>query len=215
MKKLLVVLLVLVVLAGAGAFAGWRWLEGGVNTAAHPEDATPVLFVVPKGATARSIGTLLEQQGFVGNHLQWRYFVWKRGGLQAKAGRFELRTNMAMPELATVLEGAPIPEDVPFAVIEGWRLRDTDAALVEKGWIKPGEYVALASDPSQFKAPFPLPQRSLEGYLYPETYRVVPDHFDLKAEVLRLGSRVASTRMEFTAADGKLLACGAGAYIIS
>ena len=43
----------------------------------------------------------------------------------------------------------------------------------------------------------------------------IGDHFDLSAEVLRLGSRVASTRMEFHGPDGKLLAAGAGAYIIS
>jgi acyl-coenzyme A thioesterase PaaI-like protein len=35
------------------------------------------------------------------------------------------------------------------------------------------------------------------------------------AEVMRLGSRVASTRMEFLGADGKLLSTGAGAYIVS
>ena len=40
-------------------------------------------------------------------------------------------------------------------------------------------------------------------------------HFLLSAEVLRLGSRVASTRMEFRGADGKLLSTGAGAYIVS
>ncbi len=43
----------------------------------------------------------------------------------------------------------------------------------------------------------------------------ISEHFDLHAEVLRLGSRVASTRMEFRAADGKLLSTGAGAYIVS
>jgi uncharacterized protein (TIGR00369 family) len=40
-------------------------------------------------------------------------------------------------------------------------------------------------------------------------------HFVLRAEVLRLGSRVASTRMEFLGADGKLLSTGSGAYIVS
>lgn len=39
--------------------------------------------------------------------------------------------------------------------------------------------------------------------------------FELRAEVLRLGSRVASTRMEFLDADGKLLSTGAAAYIVS
>ena len=40
-------------------------------------------------------------------------------------------------------------------------------------------------------------------------------HFLLTAEVLRLGSRVASTRMAFHGADGKLLASGAAAYMVS
>ena len=43
----------------------------------------------------------------------------------------------------------------------------------------------------------------------------IGDHFELHAEVLRLGSRVASTRMEFRGKDGKLLSTAAGAYIIS
>ena len=43
----------------------------------------------------------------------------------------------------------------------------------------------------------------------------IGDHFELHAEVLRLGSRVATTRMEFRGADGKLLSTGAGAYIVS
>jgi uncharacterized protein (TIGR00369 family) len=43
----------------------------------------------------------------------------------------------------------------------------------------------------------------------------IGEHFVLRAEVLRLGSRVASTRMEFLGADGKLLSAGSGAYIIS
>ncbi|MES2686145.1 MAG: thioesterase family protein [Pseudomonadota bacterium] len=43
----------------------------------------------------------------------------------------------------------------------------------------------------------------------------IGEHFELRAEVMRLGSRVASTRMEFLGADGKLLSTGAGAYIVS
>lgn len=43
----------------------------------------------------------------------------------------------------------------------------------------------------------------------------IGEFFELRAEVMRLGSRVASTRMEFLGADGKLLSTGAGAYIVS
>ena len=43
----------------------------------------------------------------------------------------------------------------------------------------------------------------------------IGEYFELEAEVLRLGSRVANARMEFQARDGKLLSVGAGAYIIA
>jgi len=43
----------------------------------------------------------------------------------------------------------------------------------------------------------------------------IGEYFDVHAEVLRLGSRVCSTRMELRGPDGKLLSTGAGAYIVS
>ena len=43
----------------------------------------------------------------------------------------------------------------------------------------------------------------------------ISERFELRAEVMRLGSRVASTRMEFLGSDGKLMSTGAGAYIVS
>ena len=48
-------------------------------------------------------------------------------------------------------------------------------------------------------------------YLRPAT----GPHFRATAQVLRLGSRVASTRMEFFDAEARLLATGAAAYIVS
>jgi acyl-coenzyme A thioesterase PaaI-like protein len=41
------------------------------------------------------------------------------------------------------------------------------------------------------------------------------ERFVQEAEVLRLGSLATSTRMSFLYADGKLLASGAAAYIVS
>jgi uncharacterized protein (TIGR00369 family) len=43
----------------------------------------------------------------------------------------------------------------------------------------------------------------------------ISEYFELHAKVMRLGSRVASTRMEFYGADGTLMSTGAGAYIVS
>ncbi|MGA8514237.1 MAG: thioesterase family protein [Burkholderiaceae bacterium] len=43
----------------------------------------------------------------------------------------------------------------------------------------------------------------------------IGEWFELRAEVMRCGSRVASTRMEFLGSDGTLLSTGAAAYIVS
>jgi uncharacterized protein (TIGR00369 family) len=43
----------------------------------------------------------------------------------------------------------------------------------------------------------------------------IGERFELRGLVLRLGSRVASTRMEFLGADQKLLSTGSAAYIVS
>ena len=43
----------------------------------------------------------------------------------------------------------------------------------------------------------------------------ISEHFEARAQVIRLGSRVASTRMEFLDAQGKLVSTGSGVYIVS
>lgn len=43
----------------------------------------------------------------------------------------------------------------------------------------------------------------------------IGSHFELHAQVLRLGSRVATTRMEFLGPDGQLMSAGSAAYIVS
>jgi UPF0755 protein len=185
MKKAILALLVLVVLGLAAAAGAYMTLEGALSQPLGPPTAPDVDFTVSKGSTGRALGSQLVQARLIKDTSTWRYFIWRRGALNAKAGRHLLSARMTMSELATALEGVPLPDDVPFVIIEGWRLRDTDKALVEKGWAKPGEYIKAASDPTKFKAAFPLPAATLEGYLYPETYEVYASGADLHALIQR------------------------------
>ena len=43
----------------------------------------------------------------------------------------------------------------------------------------------------------------------------IGERFVVRAEVLRLGSRVATTRMDFLSEEGEMLAVGMAAYITS
>jgi len=149
-------------------------------------DSTPVRFTVPPGTTARGTGPLLVEAGLVGSDLKWRFLLeFAADGGCIKAGDFELRRDMSLPEIHAVLCGPPLPDDVPFTVVEGWRIRDVDAALAAAGIGTPGAYAALAADPASFEAPFPLPEGTLEGYLFPDTYMLSPSGYDPREFVSR------------------------------
>lgn len=153
--------------------------------AAHSStDTDTVEFHVPEGATASGLGERLIQDGFVDSAVTWKLFLRQRDLKCLKAGKFALRKQMSLNQLADTLCGPPLPEDEPFTVIEGWRIRDIDAALAAKGWIKPGEYAEVATKKTA-DAPFDVPSPTYEGYLYPETYKVAPKKFEVKAFVER------------------------------
>jgi UPF0755 protein len=184
-KKLAIAVAAVVLLAVVALGGAWAWVSAAARGALGPADAPDIAFVVDKGATGLGLGPKLADAGLIKNPLFWRFHLRQRGGLKAKAGKHTLSARMTMPELSDALETAPPADDVPFGMIEGWRLRDTDAALVDKGLIKPGAYIAAARDSRRFKAPFPLPDKGLEGYLYPETYRIVVEDFSVERLIQR------------------------------
>lgn len=178
MKKLVVavLLLLVLVLGAAGVFV--FSLDSRANAKGPGGD--DVELEVPKGANARSVATQLEKAGLISDTTLFRYVVWKRGGFKLKAGKFRLSKSASAFQLADALEQSPLAEDEPFVVVEGWRLRDVDAALVAAGRADPGAYLKAASHADGYKAPFPLPDGTLEGYLYPETYNLPKGKVDVK-----------------------------------
>ncbi|MCY1019612.1 endolytic transglycosylase MltG [Pyxidicoccus sp. MSG2] len=186
MKRFVLFLCVVVVMLAIGGTGAFLWAEGQLRSTMAPPGAAPVEFTVPKGTSGRGLGALLADQGLIRDARIWRWLLFRRGSFSPKAGRHEVSPSMTMAELATALEGNPIPEDVPFVVVEGWRLRDTDAALTAAGLITAGAYIAEASNPGKFTAPFPLPTvGTLEGYLYPETYGILPGKLDVHQLIQR------------------------------
>lgn len=149
-----------------------------------PGDDTPVVFEVPKGATGGRIGPKLAEAGLVPGELQWKLFLRSADASCLKAGKFELRRSMSLNELLDTLCGPPLADDVPFTVVEGWRIRDIDEALVTAGLTERGEYADLATRKA-VDLPFPIESPTLEGYLYPETYMVSAAAFDAEALIER------------------------------
>ncbi len=155
-----------------------------LSSAPNPKDSTDRLYEVPAGTSARGLGPDLQKEGLVAASWRWEWFLRmetsgeQEGGTCLKAGQHRVNAAMTAPQLLTALCGVPVPKDEPFTVVEGWRIREIDAALVAKGWAQPGEFTkAVTTDLTSYKAEFPLPADTLEGFLYPETYKVEPDAF--------------------------------------
>jgi UPF0755 protein len=167
-------------------FLGCSLLTGLNGAPVDPSDATEIVVNVPKGTTARAMGTVLEKAGAIDDAESFSWYVRiNKEGDCIKAGDHAVSRAMSYAEMIEALCGAPIVNAEPFTVLEGWRIREIDAALATKGLIKAGEYAALARTPSVFRAPYPLPPDSLEGYLFPETYMVEPSRFDTQAFIQR------------------------------
>lgn len=179
------VLVVVVVLALIALGAGVVWYQRGLDTPLDPTGAEREL-LVPKGATLTQVGHLLKEEKLIADERVLRIWAKVDKSVPApKAGRHRVSPAMSLRALVQVLAENPIPDDVPLTMIEGWRLKDADAALTEKGLISAGEYAAAAQDASKFKVPFALEGNDLTGYLFPETYLVPPGKLDVHALIQR------------------------------
>ena len=135
MKRVLVgcgVVLLLLVALGVGSLL---WLKHQLSSPMAPPGAPTVELAVAKGVTGRGLGPQLVSQGLVRSPFLWHWSLKLRGNFSPKAGRHVVSPSMTMDELASALEGPPLPEDIAFSIIEGWRLRDTDAALSAAGYL--------------------------------------------------------------------------------
>jgi len=165
---------------------GCQMIADNAGAPADPSDDTDYIFTVPPGTTPRSLGPKLAEAGIIDDGEAFTTYIRiTKEGSCLKAGRFQLRRSMSAEEILDEVCGVPLANDEPFTVVEGWRIREIDAALTAKGWIEAGEYAALASQPEAFTATFPLPEGNLEGYLYPETYMVDVDKFTAKSFIQR------------------------------
>ena len=96
-----------------------------------------------------------------------------------EAGDFELAYNMSMPEIAQALQNA-IVREVNVTIPEGWRAEQVAELLDEQGIldsdsfmaaVRVGDPVALGLGQYAFLAGR-TGKPSLEGYLFPDTYRL-------------------------------------------
>lgn len=134
-----------------------------------------VNITVPRSASSSNIGRILHEQGLV--HSAWFFNLYTRlKGVDGKlkAGRYTFSTAQSLPEIVNELVKGP-DEGRVFTIPEGFNLKQIAELLEREGLVTRQDFLAAAAE-DRFDYPFlrglpPGPNR-LEGYLFPDTYRV-------------------------------------------
>jgi UPF0755 protein len=156
---------------------------GDKLTAPASADTTQVAFQVGSGESAESIAERLEERGFLADRRAFVLIAVDRGlADRLKTGDFILRKSMTPDQLVTALLNPPADPYVDIDLRTGLRLEQITAKLetIEGLTMNPADFYEMAEHPTpELLADYPwldLPEgASLEGYLWPATFRVLPD----------------------------------------
>jgi len=160
-----------------GAYLNLR--RNDIETSAS-DDSTVVVFSINPGETAATIARRLQGEGLIGDAQLFLYLVRYRGvDAQLEAGEYELRPNMTMHEIIDTLQHGRLRETT-VTVPEGKRAEEVAELLEEQGLVDSEAFMALVeSGAFAYDFLYSRPDdaaTSLEGFLFPETYRVPFDY---------------------------------------
>ena len=156
---------------------------GADLTQAASSETDQVSFTVNSGETASTIAGRLEEEGFLKDSRAFVYIAVEKGLTQdLRTGDFILRRSMTPDQLVTALLDPPEVPYVEIGLRTGLRLEQITAKLetIDGLTMDVQDFYDLAKHPTaDLLADYDwldLPDgASLEGYLWPATYRVLPD----------------------------------------
>ncbi len=149
-------------------------------------------FTILQGESVGTISENLYNKGLISSQFWFKVYSWfKKNEAKFQSGKYVLNTNMSIKEITRILvTGQTLDREETIKIIEGWNLMDIADLLNDKdifskeSWfelvgkmmvnydfdyksVKPYDY----SDQFSFLKDKPK-NFGLEGYLFPDTYRV-------------------------------------------
>jgi UPF0755 protein len=184
--RLFAILIALALCAGA-ALVVYTSLDRGLSlTGLAPsnwdapvsEQPERVVFTVQGGQPASAVGDALQARGLIRSAWIFRWEVESQGlGNKLEAGDYELSPSMSTREIVAVLARGAVKRGTTMTNLEGWRADQVAKRLEELNLARADQILQLVRSPRDHGlSPPDSTSRTLEGYLFPETYE-----FDAKA----------------------------------
>ena len=167
-----------------GIFWFYSLYTSTLNYSLDSDSSDRVIIDIEKGSTASDVADLLSEKGLIKNTTVFKLYLRQNNMAdQIKAGRIVLKENFDMKTIAaTLVEGKS--DEMITTLLEGWTLKQIADYLEQSGLTQADDFVDCAKT-CTFDFEF-LPEKYLEGYLYPDTYFVDPVSFDDETFITRL-----------------------------
>ncbi len=128
-------------------------------------------FKITRGESFREIGARLSQEGLIKSISVFKlYSILTGRATRFRPGLYDLSYKMSVPEIVGMLSAGGANE-VRVTVPEGSTVKDVDDILSENEIIEPGRIETYPIDSLSEDFSFLKNMSSLEGFLFPDTYR--------------------------------------------
>lgn len=132
-----------------------------------------VVVHIPDGSPASQIAAILRQEGLIGSESLFKLAARVSGKASSlKSGQYEFARGDGIPSIIDRISSGRVMT-VKVTVAEGMTARQIARLMDQRGLATEEEMIALIEHPpEQIRSDFPfVPEdRSLEGYLFPDTY---------------------------------------------
>ncbi len=126
---------------------------------------------VSRGAPLRLVAERLKAKGIIGSKNGFLFVAWLKGAERdTKAGEYEFSPSMSPVFIIDMLKRGEVKK-YTITVPEGYTIRQIASLLESRGLADSSEFMARAGDHNLVKE-LGLPGKTLEGYLFPDTYRL-------------------------------------------
>ncbi len=163
------------------AVVGLVWFFRGQR--AHTLGDKPAYYTVKVGASVSSVAQDLQERGVIPSAFHFKLLARLKGNKPIMAADYQFNPGISLSELyQDLVEGKSISNERQVTLVEGWSIVQMADALAQAGVIADAaSYVKAATENTErFNTDYPLlstrPEgATLEGYLFPETYRFFPN----------------------------------------
>jgi UPF0755 protein len=157
------------VLALLALGATWSWYTSALEPVASA--GSDVSFQVADGVTLGPVARELESRGLVRDAFVFRLHARRVGKDNAlRTGEYDLSPAMSSQKILSRLTSGNVRTHA-VSIPEGFRLTQIAERLAEAELVDPEAFLAVARDP-EVAASLGVEGETLEGYLFPETYRL-------------------------------------------